>query len=276
MKGQPIPNTYCQPGTSIDPATPEGLQFGQKLGGINAVKQTYDQINRLANDNTKRNTARSNAINQCYGVTLETPSNIVTGPEQVFAVGPGYDVSRDDADKICAKYGAKVATTAQVQEAQKNGADWCFTGWVADSNRAFYPITQNVMPGCGGSPGLQSWTPPFNKAGVNCYGPKPTINANPPRTIMPFNNTYWDEPKNKTTSYITVDGGYLETSNEQPSCFSGLSVKQAQDTCNNLGSKCAGFSYSVDGYGSGCYKGDVKGGKVNNNAYMGYIKIPQQ
>lgn len=64
-------NTYCQLGTSIDPGTTAGLKFGQSLGGINAVKQTYDQINRLANDNTKSNSERSDAINQCYGVTLD-------------------------------------------------------------------------------------------------------------------------------------------------------------------------------------------------------------
>ena len=72
MKGQQIPNTFCQPGTSIDPSTPSGLKFGQSLGGIANVKQTYDQINRLANDNTKSNDARTNAINQCYGIVLDS------------------------------------------------------------------------------------------------------------------------------------------------------------------------------------------------------------
>jgi hypothetical protein len=70
MKGQTTPNTFCQPGAPLDPATPTGLKFGQSLGGINAVKQSYDQINRLANDNTKRNSDRQTAVEQCYGVTL--------------------------------------------------------------------------------------------------------------------------------------------------------------------------------------------------------------
>jgi hypothetical protein len=72
--GQPsinIPNTYCLPGTSIDPSTPDGLQFGKKLGGITSVKQTYDQINRLANDNTQTNDKRRSAIKQCYNITLD-------------------------------------------------------------------------------------------------------------------------------------------------------------------------------------------------------------
>ncbi len=70
MKNQDIPNTYCQLGTSIDPSTPQGLQFGQRLGGIDSVKQKYDEINRLANDNTKTNTERADAVKQCYGIDL--------------------------------------------------------------------------------------------------------------------------------------------------------------------------------------------------------------
>jgi hypothetical protein len=71
MIDQNSPNTYCQPGTSIDPATPNGLKFAQSLGGINAVKQSYDQINRLANDNTKTNSDRAVAVEQCYGIKFD-------------------------------------------------------------------------------------------------------------------------------------------------------------------------------------------------------------
>lgn len=73
-------------------------------------------------------------------------------------------------------------------------------------------------------------------------------------------------------TYTTVKGGYPQTSGLQPSCFSGLSPEQAQEGCNKLGSRCGGFSYSVDGKGHGCYKGDVKGGFVNDRNYMGYVK----
>jgi len=70
--GQNTANTYCQPGTQLDPSTSTGLSFGQNLGGINAVKQTYDQINRLANDNTQTNTARASAVQACYGVNIDS------------------------------------------------------------------------------------------------------------------------------------------------------------------------------------------------------------
>lgn len=73
MLGQPSNNTYCQPGTEIDPKTDSGLKFGQSLGGINSVKQKYDESNRLANDNTLPNEKRAEAIKQCYGIIIDNP-----------------------------------------------------------------------------------------------------------------------------------------------------------------------------------------------------------
>lgn len=197
MKGQSTPNTYCQPGTPLDPSTPAGLKFGQSLGGINAVKQSYDQINRLANDNSQSNAARTAAVNQCYGVSMDAiTSGKTTGPTQVFAVGPGYNYSQAQAQGVCAQYGAQVATTAQLQEAQSYGADWCFTGWVSDSSNAMYPITTSTEGGCGnGTTGIMNYTP--GNAGVNCYGPKPGIDNYPTGTILPFSQSLWDQPGSK-------------------------------------------------------------------------------
>jgi hypothetical protein len=200
MKGQDSQNTYCQPGTSIDPATPEGLKFGQGLGGINAVKQTYDQINRLANDNTKSNDERSTAVKQCYGVSFDSMyASKNPGPTQVFAVsGPGgqsYKYTKDQAQQVCAEYGSQVATSAQLVEALEKGADWCFTGWLSDTNIPQYPITTSIGPGCGnGRSGIQSLSNSDGKAGVNCYGPKPGIDDYSIGTILPFSQSKWDQP----------------------------------------------------------------------------------
>jgi hypothetical protein len=195
MKGQDTPNTYCQPGTAIDPATPAGLKFGQSLGGINAVKQTYDQINRLANDNTQINSARQTAVQQCYGVNLDAKATgKTTGPTQVFAVGPGYIYTRDQAQGICAQYGAQVATAAQLDDAYQKGANWCFCAWVGDTGDTRYPNNTDPIVGCGGpSPGIKNCGQP-QTAGVTCYGPKPGINDYPGGTILPFSSQLWDTP----------------------------------------------------------------------------------
>lgn len=276
LPGDIPPNTFCQPGTSIDPSTEEGLAFGRRLGGVKAVKEAYDRIHRKANDNSSTNVNRAEAVKQCYGMTLPPPSsNKVVGPSQVFAVGPDYRFTREQAKEVCAKYGAQVATTAQLQEAQTKGADWCFSAWVADSANGKWPITTSVIGGCGGRRGIIEWTPEAQRAGVTCYGPKPTIQDAPAGEIKPFSQSSWDQPTTADgNTYSIVRDGYLQTTAGQTSCFTGLSPEQAQEICNQLGTGCGGFSYSVDGTGSGCYKDNVEGGKVNDPKYMGYIKTP--
>jgi len=274
MKGQPTRNTYCQPGTSLDPNTDAGLKIGQTLGGVEQAKNYYNKINRIANDDSRPNKEREKEIQQCFGVSLNPVVNNATpGPKQVFAVGPGYDYTRNQAAEVCAGYGAQVATKAQLAEAQTNGADWCFSGWVQDSTSGQWPITTSVIGGCGGKQGIVEWTHESNKAGVNCYGAKPAINTVNQGTVKPFNGTSWDQPSDRY-GYTEVPNGYLQTTGPQPSCFSGLSPEQAKQGCNRLGDSCAGFSYSKDGAGHGCYKGNHNAGLINDSAYMGYVKTP--
>jgi len=271
---EPFTNTYNYPGTSIDPTTDAGLAFGQAQGGISSVKQAYDQINRMANDNTKGNTDRAAAVKQAYNVNLQPPSsNLVKGASQVFGAGGwGYNLTFAEGQAKCAQLGATVATSAQLAEAQRNGADWCSSGWVAEG-RGEWPITLNPVPGCGGTPGIIGWTP-GERAGVNCYGPKPDINDKSAQGVMPFNEQMWNAPPpSDTPTYLTIPSGYLETSGPQPACFSGLSPEEAQRNCNALGSQCVGFSYAKNGSGFGCYKGNHLGGRNGNSAYMGYVKI---
>jgi hypothetical protein len=273
MKDQTIHNTYCQPGTELDPATDAGLAFANTVGGgIDGIKKKYDEIHRTANDNGIPNQQRADAVKKCYGVQIKpVVANKVAGPKQVFAVGPDYRYRRDEAQAVCAKYGAQVATKAQLEEAQRNGADWCFSAWLADSPHGSWPISLTPVRGCGDRRGIIEWTPDSQKAGVNCYGSKPVQADVPvPNEILPFNGNVWDQPTEPT--YFRVTGGYLETSDLQPACFNGLSPQQAMENCNNLGSQCAGFSYSIDGGGHGCYKGNVEGGKVMDANYVGYVK----
>ncbi len=215
MKGASAQTVYCQPGAPLDPNTPTGLAYAQTItGGVAAVKQAYDSINRLANDNTQTNTARSDAVNKCYGVSMDAiqkPKG--TGPTQVFAVGPGYNYTKDQAQQICAKYGAQVATQEQLQNAQTYGADWCFTGWVSDSSTSIYPVTTSTEAGCGnGTTGIIQYNTGNGMAGVNCYGPKPTIDSYPMNTILPFSQSQWDQPNTK----LSVSQTTSQSSNSTP------------------------------------------------------------
>jgi hypothetical protein len=274
FEDQVIGTQFNQPDTTADPTTARGLQIGQTLGGVQSTKNAYDQVNRRANDDSLSNKDRSNAIEASYGVqVLPSSANTIIGAPQVFAVGPGYQYTRGEAPAVCAKYGASVATTAQLEEAQKNGADWCFSGWVTEGTGK-WPITTSAVNGCGGRQGIIEWTP-GDKAGVNCYGPKPDITTVKQGEILPFNGDSWEQSRpHEDPIYATVRGGYLETTGPQPACFNGLSSEQAKANCNALGPMCAGISYSIDGSGNGCYKGNVSGGKNGNGAYKGFVKIP--
>jgi hypothetical protein len=268
-------STYAYPDAPLDPRTATGFAAGQSLGGVEAVKARYDAILRNANDNSKGNTQRALDVKQAYGIDLPPPSsNAIPGPTQVYVVGPDYRYTKGEANGVCARFGAKVATTAQLEEAQRAGADWCFSGWVADGDGK-WPITTNPIPGCGWM-GINSWTwqdeNGVPKAGVNCYGPKPRPTEVKPSHILPFNGDLWDQPTEKT--YITVPSGYLESSGPQPACFNGLSPDEAKKGCDRLGGQCVGFSYSKDGGGHGCYKGNHAAGLNRNGAYMGYVKVP--
>jgi len=269
-----VPNTYAYPGAPMDPNRARGLANLQTKGGIQDVKSYLDNTVRLANDNTKKNAERKDAIYDSYDVTLapNAPATVI-GPTQVFAAGIGegnYVYTFQDAPAVCARYGARLATTKELEDAQKKGADWCFSGWVQE-HAGKWPITTSVIPGCGNRQGIIEWTP-GPQAGVNCYGPKPLRTDPRSSNILPFNASLWDEPTEPI--YTTVTTGYLETTGPQPACFSGLTPEQAQENCNNLGSACVGFSYSKHGDGFGCYKGNHDAGINGNPNYMGYVKTP--
>ena len=128
-------------------------------------------------------------------------------PQEVFHLS-GYNKTLADAPALCQKLGARVATYAELDEAQKNGANWCSSGWVSDrgNRNGFYPITYDIMGGCGnGRSGIIDWigndawfggSGKGFRAGVNCFGNKPeqaaiTRAILPDNTALPFNKNQW-------------------------------------------------------------------------------------
>jgi hypothetical protein len=98
-------------------------------------------------------------------------------PAEVFQLN-NYVYTRAEAEGFCRVVGGTLATRAQLAEAQRAGADWCSTGWVADDSQASYPITTSTGQGCGnGGTGIINWTPSSNKAAINCFGFKPDSTA---------------------------------------------------------------------------------------------------
>jgi hypothetical protein len=131
---------------------------------------------------------------------------------EVFHVGTWpYETTKEQAEGVCAAYGARVATKLELREALDNGASWCSCGWTRESrsnatisSTAFYPnnlVTANERTGNCGTYGA---TPragirdcpnnPLN--GVNCFGIKPVKGTN--TAIKNFaGSTYYAKKRNE-------------------------------------------------------------------------------
>lgn len=104
--------------------------------------------------------------------------------KQVFNI-PGNYYTYDSAKALCKAYGSELATYQQVEDAYKNGGEWCNYGW-SDKQMALFPTQQNTFNNlqkikghehdCG-RPGINGGyiANPNVKFGVNCYGNKPKI-----------------------------------------------------------------------------------------------------
>jgi hypothetical protein len=265
MKGQNIANTYCQPGAPLDPETPEGLEFGQKLGGVANVKKTYDEINRLANDNTTSNDKRSSAIKQCYGIQLESIAKKVS-----------TDTCLGECDTILYSKNGKFSLNTQ-----------------SDGNLVLYDKNSKILWASGSD--TPTPNPPYvayvqSDGNFVLYDGKQTPvwesnskgNGVPPYRLTLENEgvlVLYDSTNKiiwtSTVRYNNTMGGYLETTGPQPRCFRNLSLEQAMEECISLGNKCKGFSYSNTGDGTGCFKGNVNAGFRTNNQYNGYVKMEE-
>jgi hypothetical protein len=110
-----------------------------------------------------------------------------TGPappsnQEVFNIANNV-YSYSDASNVCAAYGAQLASYDQVEEAYKQGAEWCNYGW-SQAQMAFFPTqkstwlkyqaTDDQKNDCG-RPGVNGgyFDNPDLQLGVNCYGVKP-------------------------------------------------------------------------------------------------------
>jgi len=123
-----------------------------------------------------------------------------TKPEVYYAQSVGGVAStKGDAAAHAAILGGTLATWAQLDAAQKAGAQWCAGGWNEHlgGSGCYYPM-QAKVPGCGTGAGIQTFANgkvPGQKCGVNVYGIKPSSPAGVPVgfSIAPFSATKWSK-----------------------------------------------------------------------------------
>ena len=264
-----LPYASCTPGGTIAPLNPDGsvnqgnVTLANQYGAIPNIRAFYQGVYNQSRDSSDFY-KQAAALQQCTGAQLEAPVTPpdacpppasdewqCIGPEQwqlpeVFQVSPGgYTLTQDQAAATCATYGASVATSAQLQQAQQQGADWCSTGWVADSGTPAYPINTSTAPGCGGGgTGVMQYLPPSNTAAVNCYGVRP-----PPGEpdILPWNQSSWYTPMNPFWAMRSTNRQNNQSGNDGYSSMRCASVTNGA-SCLNFADmdQCKSFVQSSD------------------------------
>jgi hypothetical protein len=132
--------------------------------------------------------------------------------KEAFAIVRGtnpYNYSRQAASNICAEYGAQQVTYDQIADAHRNGADWCYSTWVSDSNReAAWPSNKDRQY-C--AFGINTWIPDNKLAGIACYGVKP-VTAKSGDTFKPWNEITGQQKRGVTLLGVGMEG-FLYTRN---------------------------------------------------------------
>jgi hypothetical protein len=127
------------------------------------------------------------------GTSSGIPSGTNTTQKEVFHI-MGYEYTYPSASEECKKFNnSELATQEQLIEAQKAGAHWWSGGWIKEKDGqrlAQYPMSTNEA---GVPAGVLTYLTANTedstaKAGINCYGQKPSNTEEYIKKIAPFNS----------------------------------------------------------------------------------------
>jgi hypothetical protein len=115
--------------------------------------------------------------------TKEAERNTVSVEmNEVFNIGNNM-FTYDDAQSVCASFGARLATYDEIESAYNDGGEWCNYGW-SDNQSAYFPTqkstwqnlqkSKSTKNSCG-RPGVNGgyFDDPKMRFGANCFGKKP-------------------------------------------------------------------------------------------------------
>uniref|UniRef100_A0A6C0B2Y0 Link domain-containing protein n=1 Tax=viral metagenome TaxID=1070528 RepID=A0A6C0B2Y0_9ZZZZ len=138
---------------------------------------TMDSSTTTTNQSGFRN------IKESFNTMAPSSNNTNTQKQEVFNVSGNF--TYDDAQVVCAAYGASLADYDQIEETYNNGGEWCNYGWSA-GQYAYFPtqkttwdkLKQSSDPKIQQSCGRQGINGGYvsdktKQLGINCYGHKP-------------------------------------------------------------------------------------------------------
>jgi len=138
---------------------------------------------------------------------IEKKADVLYGGEVYHLNNNIY--SYDEAQKACSKYGGKLATRKQIEDAYTNGANWCSYGW-SDKGEAYYPIQKDYYDkltnkNTCGKVGINGgvFKDKSLKFGANCYGPRPAKDAMKDKdTISKFSDNWSPDGATKMETFV--------------------------------------------------------------------------
>lgn len=157
------------------------IDFFKYVLGIPIEKMFSSLWNNLPDKHSVKDSS-NNIIKDSSNNKVKDNSNNIIARNEVFNISNNL-YTYDDAQSICAAYGAKLATYDQIEGAYNNGAEWCNYGW-SDGQMIFFPTQKSTWQelqkdskrknNCG-RPGVNGGfiNNPYVKFGVNCFGKKP-------------------------------------------------------------------------------------------------------
>ena len=109
------PQSYNQPGTPLDPMTPSGKAFADQFGtNIGGLKQAYDNITYVANDNTKKNSQRSTELKQAYDINLQSVASSGRNDFDVHIDANNATKSYAEMKSVCEAQGMRLCQSGEL------------------------------------------------------------------------------------------------------------------------------------------------------------------
>ncbi len=157
------------------------ISFLRIFLGISVTDMIDQFIGNLPDSSTV-----SSTVTTANKGNLSSSSSSGSNSNEVFNIKNNM-YTYDDAQTVCASYGARLATYKEVEAAYNDGGEWCNYGW-SDGQMALFPTQQSTWDGlqktkdkknaCG-RPGINGGyiDDPNIRFGINCYGKKPKPTA---------------------------------------------------------------------------------------------------
>jgi hypothetical protein len=110
------PTIYNQPGTPLDPNTPSGGAIAERIleqNGIAGLKDMYNTIALIANDNNKTNAERAAQLDQAYAIKLSTPTVGRNDFDERIGVNQATKTYQD-MKAVCERKGMRLCQSSEI------------------------------------------------------------------------------------------------------------------------------------------------------------------